>query len=336
MIIFIHGEDTFRSLQRLKILKQGFSKKYDQQAINIISLDGDTVKIDELRKNILSPGLLEKKRCIVIKNIIKNKDKALKGELREIISKKSAVKDNILIFWEDLTVDPRAGGLGRLTKEDKGLIRFLKEQKEERFDRLGPGLLRKWVLAEIKKRGGTISQDALDQLTGSVGQDLWKMNQEIEKLVHYKKDQMITKEDVMLFVQSKFDDNVFLLTDALGQKNSQEALRLFHEQLALGTDPLALLANFMWLIRNLIMIQEVKEQLPPTKIAQELGLHPYVVKKSLPQVQRFSAGELKKIYGRLIKIDEELKTSSKDPKVLFDMFIVEIGESAKRKVKSEK
>lgn len=320
MIIFIHGEDTYRSLRRLKVLKQGFSKKYDRQAVNIIELDGKNIKIDELRKNILSAGLLEKKRCVIIKNILANKEKLLKKELQEIISKKDVHQDNILIFCEANTVDPR--GPGRLAKEDKELIRFLKEQKEEKFDSLNPAQLKKWTILEIKKRGGLIEQPALDQLVGSVDNDLWQMNSEIEKLVNYKNGRIITKDDVLRFVQTKFDDNVFLLTDALGQKNSAEALRLFHEQLAQGTDPLALLANFMWLVRNLIMIKDAESQFPQARIAKELGLHPFVVKKSLAQAQRFTADELVKIFGQLVQIDQELKTSNKDPEVLFDMFII--------------
>lgn len=327
MIIFIHGVDTFRSLQRLKVLKQGFSKKYDYQAINIVSLDGSQIKIDELRKNILSAGLLEKKRCIIIKNILQNKEKPLKKELREIISAKNILQDNIIIFWEDHAVDPRQG---KLAKEEKELIRFLKEQKEERFDILTPVQLKKWVVTEIKKRGGSIAPPALEHLIGCIGSDLWKMNSEIEKLINYRQGQLVSLEDVKQFVQTKFDDNVFLLTDALGQKNSAEALRLFHEQLALGTDPLALLANFMWLIRNLMMIKEAQDQFPAGRIAQELGLHPYVVKKSLPQAQKFTGRELIEIFGQLVQIDQELKTSNKDPRVLFDMFIVKMCQDGVR------
>lgn len=327
MIIFIHGDDTFRSLGRLNILKQGFSKKYDAHGVNVVQLDGQSAGIDNIRKSILSAGLLEKKRCIIIKNILKNKGKALKKELVDILANKKSLQDSIIIFWEDKQVDPRMSGQGRLTKEDKELIRFLKQQKEEKFDSLSPVNLKKWVSQEFKKRNAPIDPKALDLLTGSVGSDLWKMNQEVEKLAHFKDGQVIAREDVLLFVKAKFDGNVFLLTDALGQKDEKQALRLFHEQMALGTDPLALLARFLWLIRNLVMIASLLDQFPPARIAQELGLHPYVVKKSLPQARRFTPDELKGIYGKLIEMDKNLKSSQKDPKVMFDLFIIEACQS---------
>jgi len=48
--------------------------------------------------------------------------------------------------------------------------------------------------------------------------------------------------------------------------------------------------------------------LPPTTIARELKLHPFVVSNSLRQVRNFSETELLTAYRKLLEIDTAMKT----------------------------
>ena len=166
---------------------------------------------------------------------------------------------------------------------------------------------------------------ALDLLLALVGQDLWQMNNEIEKLVNYKKNKVINKEDVSLFVKTKYDTDIFKLTDALAEKKKKTALKLIHDQIESGENELYLLAMLSRLFRILVQVKEVAlEESNYYTIANRLNLHPFVAKKSLAQVSNFTFQELKNIYKNLLDIDLKIKTSQSNPRVLFDLFIFEV------------
>jgi len=59
-------------------------------------------------------------------------------------------------------------------------------------------------------------------------------------------------------------------------------------------------------------------------MAQELNLHPFVIKKSLWQARKFSLEELKRIYRKIFQIDLNIKTGRLDPQIALDLLITEI------------
>jgi DNA polymerase III delta subunit len=57
------------------------------------------------------------------------------------------------------------------------------------------------------------------------------------------------------------------------------------------------------------------------QMARSLDLHPFVVKKSLPLVRRYTMERLSSIYRELLEIDRETKTGAGDQSVLLDVFV---------------
>lgn len=315
MIMFLHGDDSYRSLQRLKILKEGFIEKFDKSGLNVVILDKDKIDFTDFQKAAAAAGFLAQKRLVVVKNLMSNKkSKEVLQEIADYLAPKNFKTDNIIIFWENKQI--KSGVLFNKLKKVA--------DKTEKFDLLDNLQLTKWVKKEIKDQKGQIDLPALRLLIEMVGNNLWQMNNEIDKLVSYKGNKEITKEDVELFVRAKFDEDVFHLTDALGNKNAKTALALIDDQLRSGNHPLALLATLAWQFRNLIQIQEKVESGESSySISSELGVRPFVVKKSLVQLRKFSFADLKAVYQGLLEIDIKLKTSRVDPKTLLNLFVVE-------------
>ena len=56
-------------------------------------------------------------------------------------------------------------------------------------------------------------------------------------------------------------------------------------------------------------------------MAKKLELHPFVVKKSLPFVKRYSLAEFKAVYDELLMIDIQTKTGQGDQSLLLDIFV---------------
>jgi len=125
-----------------------------------------------------------------------------------------------------------------------------------------------------------------------LGNDLWQMNREITKLIHYQPK--ITSESIDLLVKPKIEPNIFQAIDALGEKNKKTALKLLYQHLEKGDNEIYLLTMLAYQFRNLIKLKSLIEQNTPYyNLAKKAKLHPFVVKKTSAQLKNFSLNELK-------------------------------------------
>jgi len=322
MIFFLYGPDNFRSRQKLNYYKEGFIKKYDQSGFNIVILEGKGLDFEELKRTITSPAFLASKKMVIIENLI-SENKDVSRETADFIS---GEKDNanVIIFWEG---KEKASKEKRKEKEETNPLakKLLKEATAEKFELLAANELVKWVHSEVKKRGGIIDTAAAQNLVALVEDDLWQMSGEIDKLIAYKQKEKITSADVSLFVRGKFDDDIFRLTDALAHRNKKLFLKLLADQFSSGTNEIYLLTMFVRLFRILLEIKDASgSSSHPSKftLAEKLGLHPFVVQKSLEQVNNYSLADLKKIYQKLLDIDFKIKTGQAKGRLLFELLAV--------------
>lgn len=326
MIILLSGEDTYRSQQRLKKLRDAFRKKYDKGGINVVTLDGETMKPEQFNERFASGGLLVSRRFVVVRNLLTRGKPGVLEAVAASIMDHGPDTESIAVFWEegDYTHAPTEKK-GKPAKADAARLALwnilVKSAKKESFSLLSGVALTQWMTDRIQELGGTIAKGALMRLVAAVGSDLWWAASEIEKLVHYAGGKTIAEADVDLLVAATFDDNIFALTDALGERDTGTALRLLEEQFALGVEPLFLISRLAWHCRNLIGARALLDggRSNPRTIASQLQIHPFVAQKCARQAEAFTLVELTRLYGSLTDTDEALKTRRVDARVLLDL-----------------
>lgn len=315
MLIILYGPDTFRSLQKLNELKQKFIKTVDNNAYNVVVLENDKLELPKLKTEISATGFLTKKKMIIIKNIF-GRDKDLQSSFL-IFLKKLKGNENAIIIWDEKD----------LKKEKNDLAKYLLKQKfVQRFDLLESSQLKNWATREIKNRGGKIEKDALSELLELVSNDLWQLNSEIEKLINFRQEKIITRQDIQNFVKGKIDENIFKLTDAIGSKNTTSAIKIFNE---LSRSSLEAQYIFNMIIRHFKILIQVKDfsdrgQNNYHDIATQISQHPFAVQKALAQSRAFTLDGLKNIYHNLLKIDQKVKTSQADLDTLLNILIIQV------------
>lgn len=176
MIFFLHGEDTYRSRQKLKAIKEKF-KTSDKSGVNLVMVDGEKTPIKNICQEILTTPFLHKKKLIVIENLLRKKGGG-QDEIVKLIEKDKIPKSSIIIFWEK-------GDVPQNTK----IYNLLNRPKyAEKFSLLKKAELTRWLEKEIKEKKIKIETPALKLLIDYVGNDLWQMTNEIEKLTAYVKN----------------------------------------------------------------------------------------------------------------------------------------------------
>ena len=337
MIIFIFGEDDFRGKQKVRELKDKFLRDVDPGGNSLSVIDGSTTTMKEINEKVGTSSLLSSKRMVVIEDLFSNS--SILEEAKNYFYQKEKEEDKVLVFWEPGIKTKKKGGgkqvvtwdsSGRekpLTKKASEFFTFLnKQQYVQEFPLLSRAGIAKWAQEKIEDQGLSISNRALQLLVGLTGGDLWQLQEEINKLVAYKKgnnSQEIEYQDVKMMVSGMFTDNIFALTDALSNKNSAEAVRLLEEQMESGANEHYLLTMIIRQIRILLQIRQALDKGHSSQqIAKQLKLHPFIVQKGVNQVKGFDLEKLKKALNELIEIDKALKSGQGEAKSLLDLFIL--------------
>ncbi len=140
MIIFLYGEDTFRSRQKLKELNNKFLKEVDPNRTSWHMIDGETARIEKISELVGPASLFSRKQMIIIEDIFSNKDHAIFNKIYDYL-KVRGTGDNIVVFWD------RVIETDKLTKTKKELFNFLKKQKyTQNFNQLSNTEVIEWTI----------------------------------------------------------------------------------------------------------------------------------------------------------------------------------------------
>ncbi len=316
MIIFLHGPDTFRSRRKLAEIISKFKAQVDPSGLNVNKLAGEKLEVPALQEALTASPFMAKKRLVIVEELIgKNRGKKIHQEVGELLSAKAG--DTIVVFWEQDVSTKKTNSLRK---------RLAGEKLAQEFQLLAEHEVRRFITVEVANRGGNIDTAAAQLLARLIGNNLWQAHNEIDKLLAAAKDRAISSTDVHLLTESTREDDIFKLTDALAQQQTALALGLIRDQLSLGTTPVELLSKIIWQFKTLLLVKSFTETngeaYDSGRIAAQLKLHPFVVKKALAAGKRHSGAQLKTMYEHLIILDRRFKTSQADAHALLDVFTV--------------
>lgn len=161
------------------------------------------------------------------------------------------------------------------------------------------------VANEFAKKDKKISDEAARTLLEYCNNYLTRVMSEIDKLAFYNLDEpMVTKKMVDELVAKDNEVVIYELTDALGQKKGDKALKLL-EILKKEQGILGLITNHF---RRLFFIST--SGLNDKELSNLLSIKEYAISKMRGQVKNFSKMQLKKIYALLEEVDFGIKSGA--------------------------
>ena len=321
MIIFLYGQDTYRSYQKMNEIIDHY-KKTHESGLNLKYFDFEKDDYENFQNEIQAISMFAGKKLIVLKEATLNENFQT-NFLKD--SKKFINSEDIILFYENKNFQTK-----------NKIFKFLKKYaKSQEFRPLEDQELKNWAKKEFENLSAAIDQKTLGKLIAFIGNDLWQLSNEIKKLIAYKKNpafarasagkQKIEEKDIELLVRPKIETDIFRTIDAIAAKNKREAFFLIHQHLNKGDSPLYLLSMINFQFRNLLIIKSHKfsaYSLPA--FSRKIGMHPYVAKKAAEQSRKFSLNELKEIYQKIFQFDLSIKTGKIDAQAALDLLIAGI------------
>ncbi|HEY3920894.1 MAG TPA: DNA polymerase III subunit delta [Gaiellaceae bacterium] len=177
--------------------------------------------------------------------------------------------------------------------------------------------LTRWVGEQFQVHGAKADPDAARTLVELVGEDLYDLAAEIDKLATWAAGERITVEAVERLVSPRAEATNFVLTDAWGARDVGGVLRATESMLERSGDPysktiprlIGILGSHVGRIKECQALES--EGISAKDAAVRLKRNPYYVGKLYAQARNYSPDELRDVTVRLSELDHALKGGSR-------------------------
>jgi DNA polymerase-3 subunit delta len=327
MFYVFHGDDPFSVHEALTSLMARMGDPSIAE-LNTTHLDGQAIDVGELIQHCSTIPFLADRRLIIVRGLLER----IRGAGRnapeaKLLDQLTSYLPHLpsttrLIFVENIHL-PKGHPILRLADQTH------QAHVQEFALPQGDQLLR-WTQQRVRQVGGEIEPTALEALCSFVGSDLYRLDQEVQKLAAYTDGQRpITEADVLLLTPDAREASIFDLVDALGHRDGHTACQLYHQLLDAGEHPLGLLGMITRQFRLMVQIKELRPTLHTADaIARVLHQNPYPVRKILAQSQNYSTEQLRLVYHKLLDTDIEIKTGQIDAELAIDTLIAGLSRVA--------
>jgi len=180
-----------------------------------------------------------------------------------------------------------------------------------------------WIKRHLKKDGIQISDEAIRILHENTGNSLRELTNELEKVIlNLNGRKTIETDDVRNVVGLSRGYSIFELSNAIGLKRLNRALKISKRMLELGESPIAIVTM---LIRHFSILIKVKHgrqsNWPQSQLTKTAGVSPYFLKDYISQSNNFNNEQLQQSFHFLLDADVNLKTSYQSASMTLELLI---------------
>jgi len=191
--------------------------------------------------------------------------------------------------------------------------------------------LQRWILEQFQVHGAKAEPETGRTLVELVGEDLYELAEEIDKLATWAGGECVTVDDVERLVTARAEATNFALTDAWGARNVAGVLHATESMLERSGDPRSkTIPRLLGILTSHVSrIQECQafesRGVSAKDAAVRMKRNPYYVGKLYAQARNYSPEELRDVTVRLSLLDHALKGGSRlAPELELERAFVEI------------
>ncbi|MFQ6019880.1 MAG: DNA polymerase III subunit delta, partial [Dehalococcoidia bacterium] len=327
-----YGRDSFSRHQALAALKASLDTDAMLQS-NTSVLDGRQVSPEEVVTVCSTVPFLGAQRLVIVEGLLARFEGEGRGRGRRRTRKGDG--GDALGPWRALAdhVDhmPPTTTLVLVDEDVTDANPLLKELGTKAQVRRFPPLKQKDVPAWVQGRAGeiglTISVAAVKLLAELVGNDLWALASELDKLAAYADGQRLDEAEVRALVSAAREVTVFPLVDAIVEGRAAQATKLLHKLMAQGAEATYLLHMILRQYRHLALAREMLEQgAGAAAIGERLNLrNQFALERLLQQAGRYDRARLLAAYRRLVDADAAIKRGVYSDELALELLVQDLA-----------
>lgn len=242
----------------------------------------------------------------------------------------------VAAYLESPAPDTVLALLGEEIKKDSALAKACAKRGQLLVYDVAKRDLPRWVGEQIGRGGASATRSACERLVEIVGEDLYELASEADKLATWAAGAEVGERDVQILAAGRAETQAFALTDAWGARDLRAVLGAAQSLLAQGGDSrreetrlAAVLASHASKVAECQRLDA--EGVSARETAQRWKRHPFYVEKLYKQAANFSVEELRDATVRLARLDHALKGGSRlSGELELELALVEITQPAAR------
>lgn len=330
MLHILVGEDDFSIRQALGEIKKNIG---DATALmtNTTILDGRQVARDQLSNACETVPFLAEKRLVIVEGLLERFEPS--GRMAKKKAPRQADQtEEYKLFADAIKRLPPFTELvitgGQVNQRNPMLLELSASTKVMNFPLLKGSQLSQWVERRVAGAGGGITPQAIALLVRFVGNDLWTMAGEIDKLAQYAGGRRIEEADVKAVVSYAQEANVFAMVDAILEFRVGAAQGLLQQLFNQGNAPAQLLTMLARQVRIIFQVKEMRGRGKTRgEIQSKLGLNSdFLLRKAWEQADKYSLARLQEVFHKLLEADLAIKTGKMEGEIALDILVAELGQ----------
>lgn len=312
-IYLIYGNEEYLIKAELNKILDNLNVSND----NIIKYNLDESTIGDILLEVSTVSMFSDKKIVICENsnfLTSESKKEINDEIDSLTKYiNNPFEDVYLIFIvKNEKLDERKKIVKDLKKVSKVLM----------CNRVDDHNLNNYVYNYFKDNGYDIDMSLVRLIKDKVKYDLSNIINECDKLMYYKDtNKKITKEDIENVITENIEDNVFSLTDAILNKDTNKKIKIYKDLLLMGEEPIKLIAMIANQFRLLLQVKlMVKNDYKQNEMATIIKEHPYRVKLALNS--NYSINEITDNIKKLYKLDYDIKTGNIDKNFGLELYLL--------------
>ena len=288
---------------------------------DVTTYDMQEVPIQEALFDVSSVGFLTTQKVVIVQNPYFLTGSLFKGPVHDVDKLLAYIgnpnPENILILnapYEKL--DERK----KVVKALKKLPSYIKVDSPNEFN------LAEYIKNELAAQGVTANQPVITEFITRTKGNVDQIMIELQKLKAFflqQQNQELTVDTLANLIPTTLEDNIFLLTEALTNKDQRQAYRVFQDLMLQKEEPIKLIVMIANQFRLLKQVQTLLANgLYEKDIASRLAIHPFRVKIACGQTRNFTPAELDERLKQLATADAQVKTGFITGELALELFIL--------------
>lgn len=171
-----------------------------------------------------------------------------------------------------------------------------------------------------------ITNKQINMLINHVGDNLYILENEINKLKIYKNNDLeITNDDIIQVTTKSINTDIFNLIDNIINKNIDDALTSYYELIKIGEEPIKILVLLSNQFRLMYQVKELsKKGYRIYDIMDLLDQKQYPIQKAIQKGYNYDSKILLEYLNKLAELDINIKTGKIDKNTGLELFIINI------------
>jgi DNA polymerase-3 subunit delta len=311
VVYFVHGEDEYAIAQVLTEMEKRLGEAATVE-MNTTRLDGAAFNPEQLVSVTSTMPFLAKRRLVILTDALARiTGEAAQKKFQAQLEKIPASTALFIVENRQLISEKE-----RRNGKKHWLESWAEGQGERAWVKYYPppkgAELTGRIQEMAKKTGGQISAEGASLLSTLVDSDPRLAFQEIQKLMAYVNySRTVEADDVQMLTADVGQGDVFVLVDALGNRDGRKALGML-QRLLEYQDYYSIFGMVVRQFRHLILAREILDEGGgKDEVVRGLKLfsNPWLAERLITQARRFMAHDLARIYRRLLEVDQAVKSS---------------------------